>query len=68
MNNNNSLIWIIVLIWLFCGCNGNSVLGNLFGGCNGNNDSCTWIIILILLFCCCGNTLGLNDNNCNCCN
>lgn len=58
--NNNSCIWII-LILLFCGngfggrdcdrCNDgcNNGLGGLFGG-----GDCSCIIIIIVLLCCCG--------------
>jgi hypothetical protein len=53
---NESIIWIILLLCLCGGNNGN----NFIGGCNDNN----WIWILILL-CCCGN--GNQLNNCSPC-
>lgn len=56
--NDNSFIWIIIL--LFCCC-GNEGFGNWFG--EGN---CSWIWILILLFCCCGNNNNSISNNCGC--
>ena len=44
--SNNSIIWIIIVL-LFCGCNGNNNGIGKFFGCG--ND-CNWIIILVILF------------------
>ncbi|MBS4868145.1 MAG: chorion class high-cysteine HCB protein 13 [Anaerotignaceae bacterium] len=59
--SNNSIIWIIIVL-LFCGCNGNNNgIGNFFG-CG--ND-CNWIIILVILLCCCGNNnFGICEPKC----
>jgi len=52
--NNNSCLWIILLLIFCCGC-GNNRMGD---GCGCMNDSCLWII-LILIFCGgCGNGFG----------
>ena len=58
--NDNSFIWIIIL--LFCRC------GNNHDGCDNDwgNGSFSWIWILILLFCCCGNNNRIG-NNCSSC-
>jgi|GEM_PF-2342461 len=64
---NNNFIWIIILIFLLGGSNGNGILG---GTCaNNGNDEGMWLIILILLLGCCGqntNNCGTN-NGCNMC-
>lgn len=67
-----SIIWIIVLYFLFCdgswgncGCGCDNGCGNghsLFGG-----SSCSTIIILILLFSCCCNGNGLFSLGNSCC-
>ncbi|MCI8342308.1 MAG: chorion class high-cysteine HCB protein 13 [Firmicutes bacterium] len=62
-NNNceegNNILWIIILLFLFCGC------GNNVGG--ANTDDCSWIIILILLLCCCGCGNSIGGNGCGMC-
>lgn len=62
-----SIIWILLLLSIFCG--GSGCGGNFLGGCGCNdgcegNGSCMWLI-LILLFCCGGNGFGFG-NNCGC--
>lgn len=52
--NENSIIWIILLLCL-CGNN---------NGCdNGWGDNWIWIILLL---CCCGNNNSIGNNNCGC--
>ncbi|MBO5158314.1 MAG: chorion class high-cysteine HCB protein 13 [Lachnospiraceae bacterium] len=65
-NDCCSIIWIILLLSIFCG--GNNGFG-FFGGngcgcdndCCGNN-SCIWLILLLLF---CGNGFGFNSG-CGC--
>ncbi len=54
---NNSLVWIIILAVLFCGC------GNNGWGCGNNNCGC------MANNCGCGNNnCGCGcENNCGCC-
>ncbi len=58
--NDNSFIWIIILLFL-CGCN-NDGCGNNWGD-NGSS----WIWILILLCCCNNNNHNHIGNNCSSC-
>ncbi|MBQ8279350.1 MAG: chorion class high-cysteine HCB protein 13 [Roseburia sp.] len=63
-NDCCSIIWIIILLSLFCG-NG-SVFSRDNDGCGCGNNSCIWIIILLLFFCN-GNSSSLFGNNgCGC--
>lgn len=60
-----SIIWIILLLSIFCG-NGTGLFGGNGCGCNDGcgDNSCIWIILLLLF---CGNGLGLTNNNgCGC--
>ena len=62
-NNNDccSIIWIIILLSLFCGN------GSVFGrdrDCDCGNNSCIWIILLLLF---CGNNGSVfSGNGCGC--
>lgn len=49
--------WIIILLFLFCGCNGKDFLCDILEGQN-----LVLILLLLLLFCGCGN----NDGICGC--
>ena len=59
-NDNNWLIWLIVLFFIFgngngcgCGCNNNNGCGNNDGcgcGCNGGFNDIILIVLIILLF------------------
>ena len=53
--NNNSCLWIILLL-IFCGGCGNNGCGSNYGYNNGcGNDSCLWIILLLIFCGGCGN-------------
>ena len=63
-NNNDccSIIWIIILLSLFCGN------GSTFGrdrDCDCGNNSCMWIILL-LLFCGGNGSSIFGGNGCGC--
>ncbi|MCH5264724.1 MAG: chorion class high-cysteine HCB protein 13 [Lachnospiraceae bacterium] len=57
-----SSCWIIIILLLFCGNNGNDGCG--MGGGLGDS-SCSCIILILLLLSCCGNG-GLGGNGFGC--
>lgn len=61
-NDCCSIIWIIILLSLFCG-NG-SVFSRDNDNCGCGNNSCIWIILLLLF---CGNNGSVfGGNGCGC--
>lgn len=62
--DNNSCLWIILLL-IFCGGCGNG-MGRRGDNC-GCDNSCIWIILLLIFCGGCGNGLfGRCDNDCDC--
>lgn len=59
-----SIIWILFLLSIFCGRNGNGFLGGCGDDCCGDNNSCMWLILLLIF--CGGSGFGLG-NRCGCC-
>lgn len=57
----NSIIWIIILLFLCGGCSGSSDCGSQsgFGLSSFGGDGCGCIIIILLLLCSCGGGTSL---------